>query len=75
MVVLSCPVCEAKVELPQKAKLDDRVSCLNCYAQLVFRKIKGKLELRCSLCPGDEIECTEDCERRLAHLKQMELLE
>ena len=75
MITLNCPVCDAQVELSKHAKLNDRVTCSNCYAQLAFKKIKGKLKLRCSLCLDDHAVCNEDCERRMTHLKQMDLLE
>ncbi len=75
MITLECPICDTKIKLSKKTKLNDRVTCPNCYAQLAFKKLKGRLELRCSLCPYGHAECDEECERRMSHLKQKELLE
>lgn len=75
MIKLNCPVCDKLIELSGTTKLNDRVTCPNCYAQLAFKKRKSQLELRCSLCPEGHSVCSEECERRMAHLKQMDLLE
>gem|GEM_PF-4069074 len=75
MFKLTCPICDAEVILDEKSKLNDRITCTNCYAQLAFKKVRNKLELRCSLCPNDHKECLDDCERRISHLKQHDLME
>jgi hypothetical protein len=49
-MILPCNVCEFKIELSDKAKIGERVTCPNCFAQLGLYKYKGKFVLGCAIC-------------------------
>lgn len=63
---MTCPVCENNIDLPDKAKTGERVTCPTCFAQLALHKIGGRLLLACAICKNpvfDPAECG-NCERR-----------
>lgn len=43
MKVLKCPICEANIEISDKTKVGERLTCSNCYAQLALYKHRSKL--------------------------------
>jgi primosomal protein N' len=49
-MILQCNVCEYKIELSDKAKPGERITCPNCFAQLGLYKYKGKFVLGCAIC-------------------------
>ena len=61
-----CPICENKIELSDKAKAKDRVTCPTCFAQLALHHVHGKLILGCALCKEPEFDPANcgDCETR-----------
>lgn len=65
-IKVSCPICESIIQLPEKTKEKERVTCPNCFAQLALFKHKGKPILGCALCQKpvfDPASCGE-CEVR-----------
>ena len=63
---LRCPICEAKVDVPDSIKDKERVTCTSCSGQLALVKHKKKLFLGCAICEEptfDPAKCDE-CERR-----------
>jgi len=61
-----CPVCENFIEVSDQAKAGERITCPNCFAQLVVHHKKGKIVLGCAICKEpvfDPANCDE-CERR-----------
>lgn len=65
MLRVKCPVCDAENELEDEVEEDNRFTCTNCFAQLKIISISGHYVARCALCIGDEIECRDDCERKI----------
>lgn len=63
---VKCPVCDHKMEVADSTKHGDRITCPNCFAQLVFDTTNGKMSARCAMCEQNKVECSEDCEKRLS---------
>lgn len=62
---IKCTVCENEFELPHGTKDGDRVTCPNCFAQLMVVIDEGKKQLRCAICSNPLIkECPVDCEKK-----------
>jgi len=63
---MNCPICEHKIEVTEKTKIGERITCLNCFAQLGLFKHKGKLVLACAMCkdPVFNPDNCGECERR-----------
>lgn len=75
MAVKNCPICETGIEIPDKTKGGERLTCPNCFAQLALYKRRGKLVFGCAYCKErvfDPAACDE-CERR--HEKRRQLIE
>ncbi|MFA6431951.1 MAG: hypothetical protein WCV91_06215 [Candidatus Margulisiibacteriota bacterium] len=65
-MIINCPVCDNPIELPEKPKEKERVTCNFCYTQLAIFKHKGEYILACAVCKDRVFEpgnCGE-CERR-----------
>ncbi|MBI5700844.1 hypothetical protein HZC34_03230 [Candidatus Saganbacteria bacterium] len=61
-----CTVCSHEFELPSNIEDGERVTCPNCFAQLMIKIESGKKLLRCALCGDPNIaECPGDCEKRI----------
>jgi C4-type Zn-finger protein len=74
MINLNCPICESAIELTEKTKQKERVTCPNCFAQLAFYLHGGKPILGCAICKEpifDPGNCG-DCERRRERQKLLE---
>jgi hypothetical protein len=69
-MLLPCNVCEFKIEISDKAKHGERVTCPNCFAQLGLYKHKGKFFLGCAICkdaafdPNSCAVCERNRERK-----------
>ncbi|MFC1568183.1 hypothetical protein ACFL37_00610 [Candidatus Margulisiibacteriota bacterium] len=66
MPAYKCPVCETEIDIPEPAKVQERVTCPACFAQLALHKHKGTKVLACAICQEpmfDPANCA-DCERR-----------
>jgi len=65
-MMLQCNICEWKIDIPEKAKPGDRITCPNCFAQLGLYKVRGQFVLGCAMCkePAFDPANCEDCERR-----------
>ncbi|MDD4179491.1 MAG: hypothetical protein PHH14_05530 [Candidatus Margulisbacteria bacterium] len=75
MKKLSCPICEAEIELFDNVKDKQRMTCPNCFAQLGLFKHAGSYVLACAICKEpifDPSNCA-DCERR--HEKKKKIIE
>jgi C4-type Zn-finger protein len=75
MKLLKCPICEANIEIHEKTKGGERLTCPNCFAQLALYKHRGKLVFGCAYCKElvfDPAACDE-CERR--HERKRQLIE
>lgn len=66
MIKMTCPICENSLDIPDKAKPKDRLTCPHCFAQLALHKHDGKLFLGCAICQEPVFEPANcgDCERR-----------
>ncbi len=65
MAKIRCTVCEHEIELVKDSKEGDRVTCPNCFAQLMLKIEDGKKELKCAVCSNPMLNnCPPDCERR-----------
>ncbi|MFH1683747.1 MAG: hypothetical protein ABIA67_02560 [Candidatus Margulisiibacteriota bacterium] len=62
----NCPVCEGPIEIPDSAKIGDRLTCPNCFAQLALYKHKKEQIIGCAICKEAVFnpENCEDCTRR-----------
>jgi hypothetical protein len=69
MIKLKCSVCEADIEIKDSAKVGERFTCPNCFAQLALKMVNGEKVARCAVCAkGKEtMECTDDCERKISY--------
>lgn len=65
MAAYQCPICESYNDIPDSMKEGERLTCLNCSAQLVLTIGEGIKKLRCAFCTKDLVECTPDCETRI----------
>ena len=74
-MILKCPVCEYKIELPDMIRAGKRVTCPNCFAQMAVFKHKGNYVLGCALCKEPVFDPTncEECERRREKKKILEV--
>lgn len=67
---LQCNICETTIDIPNKAKSGERITCPNCFAQLALYKIKGKFVLGCAICkevvfdPDNCARCERNRERK-----------
>lgn len=66
MLKLSCPICEAPVEVPPLVEERTRVTCHNCFAQLAVYRQKDEIILTCAMCKESifDPENCENCDRR-----------
>lgn len=63
---LKCTVCEFEIDIDSSHVHGHRVTCPNCFAQLVIRIEDGRKQLRCALCRNPkQLACMDDCERKL----------
>jgi primosomal protein N' len=63
---LQCHICESVIDIPDKTKPGERITCPSCFAQLGLFKFKNKVVLGCAMCKEpifDPGNCG-DCERR-----------
>jgi primosomal protein N' len=74
MAALNCPVCENKIEFPDRTKAGERITCPRCYAQLALYKHKGEWVVGCAFCkePVFDPALCEECERRHERKKLLE---
>jgi len=71
---IPCPICEARIQVPDQVKKGERITCPNCFAQLGAHKQRGKIILACAFCKEpvfDPVNCDE-CERRHEKRKILE---
>lgn len=66
MIKIKCHICENDIELPDKVKEGERVTCPSCFAQTAVFKHKGKVILACAFCKDEDFDPTNcgKCERR-----------
>lgn len=62
----TCPICENRIEVPDQAKVKERITCPTCFAQLALHQVRGRLILGCALCNEPEFDPANcgDCETR-----------
>jgi len=66
---LKCTVCEHEIDVPHSAKDGERITCPNCFAQLMIKIEEGKKTLKCAICNNPLLNiCPQDCERK--HLEK-----
>jgi hypothetical protein len=71
---INCPICETKIDLPKGKIEGKRITCQNCFAQLVLFKNKDQVMAGCAFCkePVFTPEQCEACERRREKKKIIE---
>lgn len=61
-----CPICDEEIDIPDKFKRGQRITCPNCFAQLALYVHKGATILGCAICKESIFnpENCENCENR-----------
>ena len=68
---IKCTVCEHPIELKEGTSDGERVTCPNCFAQLIVRLDMGRKKLICALCSDPSITyCPPDCGQKKAPKSQ-----